>query len=1000
MKRILLFVLLLTNYCVFGQDNNCPKPELYISSLTEDGESIWDEYGTGLDLCKGSTMNLIPNFYNQGLWKLKSVRWTGPNNVNSSSQSLKLSKLEAKHEGYYTLTATFQGCGTITVTTKKKIIVKLPAVTLTEAEVCLGSDVKLEYFEADSYPYREFRKKSKIAISWTGPNNFKSNEAMPVLKNVRESGIYTATINYSGFCVGSYKNTKKVDITTTSQVRTNHPYTSCTQDEAVLTAIPSVSGANAKYIWEGPDGFLQEGQEVKVKDINKKKAGIYKVKAHFTGGCTNIDSSIAIVRIGNPDLSFGQLYDFCEGMDVNLPAVNFWSDSNLNLKFNWTGPNNFSSNENSPLIRNFSKEQSGIYHLEIESSGFCAGLIKKDFYLAPINKPKIESKIKEYCVGNKIKESLESLSEIKSSYTYSWKGPNNFSSNGYYLSIDNFDKAKEGIYTLTLKVDGCEETTTSNIELKLPTSRRIEINTEKEYCKGSTVQLNAYSYPSSGSDIFQWEGPNNFKATGYDITIDNFQPEQAGEYKVTVSSIDCPSTSKSIPISVIQTPDFYVPAINNICKGLDFSLYTYPLNYENSQSPYGSYPSNSAIKYEWTGPNNYKSDNSYLRINNFDKSKGGQYTLKVTITGHCAGETIKKTNLIENEPSVEWSVDKLCNGKTVITPHFENISGKVLQEIKVFDSNNNEVSNIIDAQSIGIYTVKAKVQGECNFENEKQIDISQAKPFKLTLPEITRACQNYSYSASFHLSFPNNEGSYFRDYIDLNNIPTRLYLSWTKPDNSIVNKYFFDVYNPQKSDEGIYKVSGTFVGECTGTYEAQTQLIVETEKPQVNFDLMHDKMAINLENKTQGYVSSFYWDFGDDRFSEEKNPGKIIYAKEAIYSIGLKATNACGTSSLIKSVNISNEENPILSNEKPTELLSFTVSPNPSAGMVEISNPNKLDVQISVHSMDGKTLGTFSVDSSQATVTYDFSNYVAGVYLIKCMQKNGQVRTRKIVIHK
>src|SRR6218665_282196 len=124
MQKTLLFVLLLTNYVTFAQINNCPKPEVYISSVTEDGEGIWDEYGTGLALCQGSAMHLLANSYNNGSWTFKSVRWTGPNSITGNASALKLSNLSAKHEGEYTAIVTFQssesGCGTTTVTAKDR----------------------------------------------------------------------------------------------------------------------------------------------------------------------------------------------------------------------------------------------------------------------------------------------------------------------------------------------------------------------------------------------------------------------------------------------------------------------------------------------------------------------------------------------------------------------------------------------------------------------------------------------------------------------------------------------------------------------------------------------------------------------------------------------------------------------------------------------------------------------------------------------------------------
>ncbi|GAB3519853.1 T9SS type A sorting domain-containing protein [Emticicia fontis] len=1005
MKRILLFVLLLTNYTTLAQTSKCPNPNVYISSITNDDEDIGDEYANDLSLCQGSTMTLIANTYNEGTWVAKSWRWTGPNNVNSSNSSLKLSNLSAKHAGDYTLSITFQNareyCGTTTVTVKKKVVVKLPALDLFESNVCVGNDAQLNYIEPRDDPYGGFSYKSKIAVSWIGPNNFSSNEENPVIKNVRESGVYTATITYSRFCVGSYKATKKITVKKEAQVTTTYPYSSCIGGDAILRANPSISGVQAKYVWKGPNGFSQDGQQIKIQNIKEENTGVYKVTAYFEGGCSNIDSSFALIttQLINFSVLFETIPDFCEGMSVALPKVSLFSNENSDLSFNWTGPNNFHSNERTPVISGFTKAQSGIYHLEISLTNGCTGKINRDFYLAPIEKPVVTSKTKMYCPGSTILESLIVNSTINSTHSYSWKGPNNFSDTGPRILIENFDKSKEGTYTLTVKAEGCAETTTAKLELKVATSREVVFDVKNKLCKGSTLQLRANSVPSGANDFYQWEGPNGFKANGTDVIINNFEPNQAGNYKVIVSSNSCPTATGSTDISIISAPEFVLPNFQTICKGSTVSFYPYDEPDDFSQDAPGSYPANSEIKYEWTGPSNFKSENSSITIYNFDKSKVGIYEFKVSIKGLCASETIKRIKLVESEPTVDWVIDKLCNGKTLIDANFNNIAGRTWKEIKVFDSNKTEVGNILDAQSKGIYTAKATVKGACNFEVEKQIDISQAKPFKLTLPETTQICQNnYNYTP-LTPKFSDATYSNNQEFYEFTYTQSRLYLNWKKPDNSEENTTYIYFYNPQKKDEGIYKVTGTLTGECTGTYEAQTKLIVESQKPQANFDLKQEEQTLNFENKSEGTISSFFWYFDNCEYSKNRNPEAITYNKGGNYTVSLDATNACGTSSLSKLITILKEET-LLSNENLPELLTFNISPNPSAGMVEISNPNKLAVQLIIYTMEGKTIDTLEMDKSRNNIQYDFSNYTSGVYLIKCIQKNGQTRTRKIVISK
>ncbi len=61
--------------------------------------------------------------------------------------------------------------------------------------------------------------------------------------------------------------------------------------------------------------------------------------------------------------------------------------------------------------------------------------------------------------------------------------------------------------------------------LKKPT---VAITTNAGYCQGNTLTLNA-----SGVGTYNWVGPNNFIANTSIVTINNLQPINAGNYKVT-----------------------------------------------------------------------------------------------------------------------------------------------------------------------------------------------------------------------------------------------------------------------------------------------------------------------------------------------------------------------------------------------------------------------------------------------------------------------------------
>ncbi|MFD2519823.1 PKD domain-containing protein [Emticicia soli] len=1057
MKRILLFVLLLTNYCVFGQDYRCKSVLLSVSAdfLNEKTRIQHLEDSTQLSsnlrllpsditaydtmpfiFCQGSTMELRGSVGNSWLSfpGEYTFEWEGPNNLKASGNTLTLKNINQNTIGEYTLKANIKmnGCRDTILVEKYQILVATPTVKVSDRETCEGGSVKLESSNNNGgFIYDSFQK-SKNTYNWTGPNNFSSREESPVLTNIKESGVYTLNITFSDFCVGSYQATAKVNIKKEALVNASAS-SICLNGEARLSASPSLSGVTGKYTWKGPNGFSKEGQQVLINNISKKDIGAYKVIAQFEGGCTNIDSSSVTLNIPAPIYNFTKIEEQCEGETMTFPQKNSWNrnyfDEGTKAIYSWTGPKGFKSDKETPSISNFDNSLAGEYKLEITFTGACEAKYNKSFFIKAADKLNLFLHLTSAKIplGQSLSISPYAVWSNKSQYRYSWQGPDNYSSSRQSIYIENFDEKKAGKYTLTLDAPGCKEKSVVSADLilesaiEVPPLKVYTDSTQEKYCKGSTVRLVAHANPTSYTpDLsFNWTGPNGFKSHKSVAYVTDFGESKSGIYTITASN-QYGSATSTINISLIKTPQIRISDTLKICEGGSGSsnyVSFIPSSYY-TQSVNGIFaPSNMSQTYEWTGPNNFKSNGQYISFKNFRKSQAGEYELKVTFSGGCEGVVSKKLQVLESQPEINFSVDKLCNGNFLITPSVANQSYlNSLLEYKIFNSEKQEVRNPIQSGASNIYTVEAYLTGICTANKQTQIDLKNAKEFSINIPKTANICESKG-----HILYPDIVEPFHNEIIDntfkQTFVSPNVFYSWSGPNNFTFLSSILYLYPTENSSitPGIYKLTATLSGECQGTYEAETEIIIDSERPRVDFNLVQKDNLIILENTTLSDNSStFFWDFGNGQHSELSTPDTIAYTNPGTYTINLTASNACGTASNFRKITITKEEveeenpeeeepeeeNQILSNEKPTELLSFTVSPNPSAGMVEISNPNKLDVQISVHSMDGKTLGTFSVDSSQATVTYDFSNYVAGVYLIKCMQKNGQVRTRKIVIHK
>ncbi len=985
----------------------------------------WDD--SPFVFCPGSDMYLITQV---PLYSLSSphssFEWEGPNGLKSSGNVLALKKINQTMAGEYTLkvNARINGCPDTTLIRKYIVSLAIPSIKVSDGEICEGGSVQLESSENNGGDLYYYFQKSKKNYQWSGPNNFVSSEEKPTIKNIQSSGVYTVTVTYSDFCVGSFQTTAKIDARKSTSVRT-YSSSTCLNGQATLSASPSLSGATGKYKWTGPNGFSKEGQQITLNNISKKDIGIYTVIAQFEGGCTNIDTSYTYLNIASPIYGFNNIAEQCEGETMYFPKKNSWNSNyfgtGTKVTYSWTGPNNFHSTEESPAIPNFTNDLAGEYKLEISFNGACQAKYNKSFFLKPADK--INLSLNATTVHVKLGQSVyvEGYFLSTDKYKYSWKGPNNFSSSYGILVIQDFNKTKQGKYTLILDTPGCKEKSSASVDLILDstivetvTVKELKVftdSTQEKYCKGSTVRLVAHdnSYNIMGGTSYSWKGPNGFTSNKAVAYVLGFNESKSGIYTVTALN-NIGSATSTVAITLMKAPQISLSDTLKICEGSSGAT-LFPTFIPQSyyiQSVNGNYgPVNMTETYEWTGPNNFKSNDKNLILTKFKKSQTGEYELKVTFSGGCDGVATKKVQVIESKPEINWSIDKLCNEKILITPLISTSNytySTPLLTYKIFDSKRQEVHNPIEAQASGIYTVEANLAGACALSQKIQLDLKDAKPFSPNIPKTITACERGHFVASPEISFP-SYSELVEDTFNHTAMAPNIYYAWSGPNQFTSNKFTIYKYPLTNKDAGTYKLAVTLSGECTGTYETEMEVIVQTKRPGAIFDILQKEQTITLINKTVGDVSDYRWDFGDGHTSLIKNPPSITYTIEGNYFVSLEATNACGTSTFSEIVTITKEEKPVepepvLGNETLTELLSFTVSPNPSAEMVEIGNPDKLDIQLAVYTLDGKMLDTFEIDKSQHAIKYDFTKYSSGVYLIKCICKNGQVRTRKIVISK
>lgn len=183
--------------------------------------------------------------------------------------------------------------------------------------------------------------------------------------------------------------------------------------------------------------------------------GIYTFKYTVYGFCGIFDEALITINLNNelasPIVSVSS--NFCVGDSIQFDVSDI-----PNAIYEWSGPNNFSSNSQNLLINNSNMSDAGNYNIKATANG-CESSTDIAIFINPIPDFKLETN----CVNN---INTISIVPISNSFTldsasYVWEGPGNFTSTDIALVLNNLSP---GIYSVTVLNDGCTETKSIDIQ--------------------------------------------------------------------------------------------------------------------------------------------------------------------------------------------------------------------------------------------------------------------------------------------------------------------------------------------------------------------------------------------------------------------------------------------------------------------------------------------------------------------------------------------------------
>jgi gliding motility-associated-like protein len=424
------------------------------------------------------------------------------------------------------------------------------------------------------------------------------------------SGIYTVSAN-SGGCAG----TQTVNITQpaaplSGSITANTP-ASCGTNNGILTVTPAGGTPAYTYTWSPGGGNSSTASAL--------AGGTYTVTIKDANLCvTTVAATVATTA--TPTLVVNSS-TVCAGTSATLTA-------NGATTYNWSPATGLSATTGASVTAN--PTVTTIYTVT-GSAGTCSSTATSTVTVNAVPTATATGTAL-VCTGQTI-----NLGVTTTATTFSWSGPNSFTSNVQNPTIAGSTAANTGVYTVTVTANGC--TAVSTISVTVTNSTTVAVTPAGPFCSGNLpVNLTA----SVAGGIWSGTGITN-AANG------TFNPATAGAgtYTITYTIGGSCGSADSTVITVNPGPTATANANTTFaCVGqaINFGVTT------------------TATTFTWSGPGGFNSNLQNPSIASATLANSGTYTVNVSTAG-CSGTDTINVTIVAN-PVLAVNSATLCSGTT------------------------------------------------------------------------------------------------------------------------------------------------------------------------------------------------------------------------------------------------------------------------------------------------------------------------------------------------
>ncbi|WJK45483.1 gliding motility-associated C-terminal domain-containing protein [Chitinophagaceae bacterium DXS] len=588
-------------------------------------------------VCEDSDLKLSASTTTAGVI---GYNWTGPLSFASNVQNPVITNSTIKNNGTYAVTATLNGCTSkpATTTVAVKVMPVVPTVAWNNG-LCEGTDLQLS--AATTTP-------GVISYAWSGPASYSSNVQKPVIAaaTVKNNGSYSVTATLNG-CT-SKPATTTVAVKVMPQVPTVAWNNGVCEDSDLKLSASTTTAGVIGYNWTGPLSFASAVQNPVITNSTIKNNGTYAVTATLNG-CTSKPATATVAVKVMPEVpTVAWNNGLCEGTDLQLSAA---STTEGNISYAWSGPANYSSTLQKPVITGATVKNNGDYSVTATLNGCTSQPAITTIGVKVMPQVPTVAWNNGLCEGNDL--TLHAATSTTGSIVYSWSGPSGFTSAKQDPVISAATIKDNGNYNVTASLNGCTSLPAVTAVAIKVTPLAPVITWNYPVCEGSDLQLNA-STSTQGAIKYNWNGPSNYSVADVQnpLIASATAAGQTGKYTVVAVLDGCSSAPAVSDIVVKVMPKVPVIKWNDpLCEGNDLLL-------SATSNTQGN------ILYSWTGPSGYSSLVQQPVIKNASYAANtGAYAVTATLNGctSAPAATVVSVKEVPKIPLIQ-SVGPLCEG--------------------------------------------------------------------------------------------------------------------------------------------------------------------------------------------------------------------------------------------------------------------------------------------------------------------------------------------------